>query len=123
MNNEYMQDIDDAMCPADSEWAKLPHKQRLKWIRGILRTNPLPVAVYAQGVDRNTLLGYAFGSITDIRSYFEDRKGYGLQFETIKPVYVPEGYHAEKASLLREIKQAEQRLDDLNRKLKLKGPN
>lgn len=63
---------------------------------------PTPiVAVYAQHLDRNSLLGYAMGNRDDIAAYFDDRKDYGLEMEEVTPILIPSGYAGTKKSLMK----------------------
>lgn len=117
LNHNFVQDIDDKMYHASPSWANLPHNVRIQYIHGILSFQPLPVAVYGTDPDRHYLLGYAYGDSRDIQAYFDDRKGYGLEFETVNPVYVQEGYADEKTQILVEMEDLQRRLDELKSQL------
>lgn len=69
----------------------------------MLEKYPTPiVAVYAEHLDRNTLLGYAMGDHDDIAAYFESRKAYGLKMEEVVPILIPKGYASKREGLVEQ---------------------
>lgn len=60
-------------------------------------------AVYAKGVDRDTLLGYATGKVADIQAAYDDKKAYGLDLKPIKVHNIPPGVSVH----LKELKDKE----------------
>lgn len=77
-------------------------------------------AVYATHVDRSVLLGYATGTPKDIHAYFEEKKGYGLEIQTIKPINIPAGYSQKKAALIKIRDRLERELADIIKQIEVK---
>lgn len=80
----------------------------------------LPVihAVFAKYEDRNRLLGYVIAeSEEDVQAYYEDKKAYGLEIETIEPVRIPAGFAAEKSELIRQRDALKKQLQELESRL------
>ena len=85
------------------------------------KDNEKPPEIYhVQGVnvDHNYHIAYATGDIADIRKYYDDKKGYGLIIDLIKPVHILHEEVIEKENLLKEKAAIEKRLAEIQAKLK-----
>lgn len=78
------------------------------------------IAVYAQNVDRNYLLGYAIGAVEDIKAYYDDKKAYGLVLEPVNFKRIPKGYAADRKALVQKRDNLQKQLDELDKEIKLK---
>lgn len=76
-------------------------------------------AVYAKGTDRDQLLGFATGQQEDIAAYFDDRKGYGIYCNAIKPVNIPSGYAIQRAKLIAQRQELERQIREIDSSIKL----
>jgi hypothetical protein len=86
-----------------------------------LRNNIMGETIYrveGSNVDRNFFIAYATGNEGDIRSYFEDRKGYGLELEAVRPIHITPEMTQEKYKLLVERERIERRLKEIEGLLK-----
>lgn len=81
--------------------------------------NHMPVfRVEAVGSDRNHTVAYAQGAESDIRKFYKDKEGYGLELRQIKINYISYDMAHEKENLMvrkqkleKELKQIEEKLN------------
>jgi hypothetical protein len=74
--------------------------------------------VEGSNVDRNFFIAYATGNEADIRMYFDDRKGYGLELDAVRPIHITPEMTQEKYKLLVERERIERRLKEIEGLLK-----
>jgi hypothetical protein len=76
------------------------------------------MVVWANNNDRRLFLGHATGAAHDIESYYEERKGYGLELEPVEITHVESGYKAHKDNIIAKRDRLQAELDQLNLRLK-----
>ena len=85
---------------------------------GLDRANMTIYAVYAEELHGDILVDYACGDEEDIRSYFADRGSYGLKLVEVDPIIIEKGYRWTRQRLEAEKAELEQRLRELDTRLK-----
>jgi len=73
--------------------------------------------VSAKQTDRDVNLGFFTGKTHDIASYCDDRKGYGLVIEEVRPTAIKSGYKAHKDNIVAKRDRLQAELDALNARL------
>lgn len=63
-------------------------------------------------------IAYATGNKSDIMSFYDDQKYYGLRLEELNIVHITPDSAAEKLSILKRKKELEAELEILKKKLK-----
>lgn len=77
------------------------------------------IAVYAKGLHDDRLLGYIINSsMFDAEAYFEDQKGYGLEFKDVEAITIPTGYSTKKKLIQDKIKYHKEELAKLETQIK-----
>ncbi len=78
-------------------------------------------AVFAKGLDRDALVGYATGEWEDIESYYHEQQNYGLYIKEVKPVNVPRGHRIAMGELMKEKNRVQEELCKIERKIRESG--
>lgn len=82
-----------------------------------LQADPI-MAVYAEGLDRDYLLGFSTGDQKDIAAFYDNKKQFGLKLVPIAVKAIPTGFADRKADLVTKRDELQKQLDDLNKQIK-----
>jgi hypothetical protein len=74
--------------------------------------------VWANDSDRRRFLGLCTGHSNDIEAYYEDKKGYGLDIESVVPTVITAGYGKRKKELIVQKQELERQLKELDNRIK-----